>query len=37
MNWVTVCGGGNGAHALIGTILLHDQQNHVRLYLSIED
>ncbi len=37
MNWVTVCGGGNGAHALIGTILLHDQQSHVRLYLPIEN
>ena len=37
MNWVTVCGGGNGAHALIGTILLSDQENNVRLYLPIED
>ena len=25
MRWITVCGGGNGAHALVGTLLLRDE------------
>ena len=33
----TVCGGGNGAHALIGTLLLRDETTHIRLYLPLED
>ena len=37
MSWITVCGGGNGAHALIGTLLLRDQTAHIRLYLPLED
>ena len=37
MNWITVCGGGNGAHALVGTILLRAPKNHIRLYLPLED
>ena len=37
MRWITVCGGGNGAHALVGTILVRDQTTHVRLYLPLED
>jgi len=37
MRWITVCGGGNGAHALVGTVLLRDQTTHIRLYLPLED
>jgi len=37
MNWITVCGGGNGAHALIGTLLLQDETTHIRLYLPLEE
>jgi len=37
MRWITVCGGGNGAHALVGTLLLRDQTTHIRLYLPLED
>ena len=37
MKWITVCGGGNGAHALVGTLLLRDQTTHIRLYLPLED
>jgi len=37
MRWITVCGGGNGAHALIGTLLLRDRTTHIRLYLPLED
>lgn len=37
MSWITVCGGGNGAHALVGTVLLRDQTTHIRLYLPLED
>ena len=36
MSWITVCGGGNGAHALIGTLLLRDKRIQIRLYLPIE-
>lgn len=35
--WITVCGGGNGAHALIGTSLLGDERLNVRVYLPLED
>jgi len=35
--WITVCGGGNGAHALVGTLLLQDRTMGIRLYLPIED
>ena len=37
MSWITVCGGGNGAHALVGTLLLRDRTTHIRLYLPLED
>jgi len=37
MSWITVCGGGNGAHALMGTVLLRDSTMHIRLYLPLED
>ena len=37
MSWITVCGGGNGAHALIGTLLLRDKRIQIRLYLPIEE
>lgn len=37
MSWITVCGGGNGAHALVGTVLLRDPTTHIRLYLPLED
>jgi len=37
MKWITVCGGGNGAHALIGTLLLRGETTHIRLYLPLED
>ena len=37
MRWITVCGGGNGAHALIGTLLLQDETTHIRLYLPLEE
>ena len=37
MSWITVCGGGNGAHALIGTLLLRDNRIQIRLYLPIEE
>ena len=37
MSWITVCGGGNGAHALVGTVLLKDPTTHIRLYLPLED
>jgi len=37
MSWITVCGGGNGAHALIGTLLLRDKGIQIRLYLPIEE
>ncbi len=37
MRWITVCGGGNGAHALVGTLLLRDQMAHIRLYLPLKD
>lgn len=37
MNWITVCGGGNGAHALVGTLLLQDETTHIRLYLPFEE
>jgi len=37
MRWITVCGGGNGAHALVGTLLLRDQTAHIRLYLPLKD
>jgi len=37
MSWITVCGGGNGAHALIGTLLLRDNTIQIRLYLPIEE
>jgi glycerol-3-phosphate dehydrogenase len=37
MRWITVCGGGNGAHALVGTLLLRDETTHIRLYLPLED
>ena len=37
MKWITVCGGGNGAHALIGTLLLQDETTHIRLYLPLEE
>ncbi len=37
MRWITVCGGGNGAHALVGTLLLRDQTTHIRLYLPLKD
>ena len=37
MRWITVCGGGNGAHALVGTVLLRDPTTHIRLYLPLED
>jgi len=37
MSWITVCGGGNGAHALIGTLLLQNETTHIRLYLPLEE
>ena len=37
MRWITVCGGGNGAHALVGTLLLRDHMAHIRLYLPLKD
>jgi len=37
MRWITVCGGGNGAHALVGTLLLRDETTHIRLYLPLKD
>ena len=36
MSWITVCGGGNGAHALVGTLLLQDEPAHIRLYLPLD-
>jgi len=35
MKWITVCGGGNGAHALIGTLLLRGETTHIRLFLPL--
>jgi len=37
MRWITVCGGGNGAHALIGTLLLQNETTHIRLYLPFKE
>jgi hypothetical protein len=37
MRWITVCGGGNGAHALVGTLLLRDKTTHIRLYLPFKE
>ena len=37
MRWITVCGGGNGAHALVGTLLLQNETPHIRLYLPLEE
>ncbi len=37
MRWITVCGGGNGAHALVGTLLLRDETTHIRLYLPFKE
>lgn len=34
---ITVCGGGNGAHALIGTLLERGTVERVRLYLPLDD
>jgi len=35
MKWITVCGGGNGAHALIRTLLLRGETTHIRLFLPL--
>ena len=37
MRWITVCGGGNGAHALVGNLLLREPTTYVRLYLPLKD
>lgn len=37
MRWITVCGGGNGAHALVGILLRRDETTHIRLYLPLEE
>ncbi|HAF71087.1 MAG: Putative opine dehydrogenase [Acetothermia bacterium 64_32] len=34
---ITVCGGGNGAHALIGTLLARETVERVRLYLPLDE
>jgi len=34
---ITVCGGGNGAHALIGTLLPHTAVERLRLYLPLDE
>lgn len=34
--WITVCGGGHGAHAVIGILLLRNPAIHICLYLPLD-